>query len=118
MGTVEPPLIDNGTHSGMRVNIAALVKIATFVAIVATAYWYWSGPWQEKTHPSYESILKQNAEKMSLCVRGAAYKQGATGNGVNEEVARERCAEELNLYELDGRWHSYDMARPDEAESG
>ena len=95
------------------VKISAIVRFLVFVAIVWFIYWYWSGPWQEKVNPSYEAILEDNAEKMDLCVRGAAYQRGATGMGPGERAAQEQCAQELNLYELDGRWHSHDMARPD-----
>lgn len=93
--------------------ISVLVRLLTFAAIVAAIYWYWSGPWQEKVNPSYESILRENQEKMDSCIRGAAYKRGATGVGAGAEAAREQCAEQFNLYELDGRWHSHDMVRPD-----
>ena len=93
--------------------ISILIRIASFAAIVAAGYWYWSGPWQERTHPSYEATLKENDEKMSLCMRGAAYQLGATGSGMNSDAAREQCAKKYNLYELDGHWHSYDTTRPD-----
>lgn len=90
-----------------------LQRITMFIAIVAVAYWYWSGPYQEKTHPSYDTILEENDRKMAECTRAAAYAFGATGKGVNVDAARAQCAEEFNLYEADGRWHSYDRARPD-----
>lgn len=95
------------------VKVSTIIRIVIFGAIVATIYWYWSGPWQERINPSYEAILEENEEKLDLCMRGAAYQQGATGTGPGADIARERCAEELNLYEENGRWHRHDIARPD-----
>jgi hypothetical protein len=94
------------------VNISVLTRILIFGAIIAAGYWYWSGPWQEKAHPSYEALLEKNEENMRLCMRSAAFEMGATGTGTAAAGAREQCAEKYNLYELDGRWHSYDVPRP------
>lgn len=91
-----------------------LVRIIVFVAIVAAAYWYWSGPYQEKINPDYETVLKRNNEAMSQCMRTAAYQTGTTGNGPGPEQAERQCAQELNVYQHDGQWHSYDMTRPDQ----
>jgi hypothetical protein len=90
-----------------------LERIIMFAVIVGAAYWYWSGPYQEKINPGYEVTLDQNDENMKRCIRGAAYKQGTTGGGVGGSTASKQCAEKFNLYELDGHWHSYDTARPD-----
>jgi hypothetical protein len=89
-----------------------LERIIMFAVIVGAAYWYWSGPYQEKIHPGYEATVKQNDEDMEGCIRGEAYKQGTTGAGVGASTASKQCAEKFNLYELDGHWHSYDTARP------
>ena len=85
------------------------VKMLTYFAIIAAAYWYWSGPYQNGKVSSYDSEVQQNNEKMSLCVRGKNYNAGATGNvsGSPEEM----CAAEYNFYEKDGQWHSYDSVR-------
>ena len=89
-------------------------RILLFAAIVGACYWYWSGPYQAKTNPSYEALLKKNSEDMALCTRGAAYQLGATGSGSGGETAEQNCAEKYNLYEYEGRWHSYDVKRPDQ----
>lgn len=90
-----------------------LQRIIVLAALIGSAYWYWSGPYQEKTNPSYEAILKQNEENMGKCLRGAAYKIGATGTGLDSSEAELQCAENYNVYELDGHWHSYDAIRRD-----
>jgi hypothetical protein len=90
-----------------------VVRIITFVVIIGAAYWYWSGPYQEKIHPSYKATVEENDRKMADCTRAAAYSHGATGTGPSAEYAEEECAEKYNLYELDGHWHSHDAVRPD-----
>lgn len=79
--------------------------------LLAAAYWYWTGPYQAKNHPSYEARLQKNTENMGQCMRGAAYKAGATGSG--DGNAEETCAKRFNLYEYEGKWHSYDEKRRD-----
>ena len=95
------------------IKLSVVMRIITFGAIAAVIYWYWSGPWQDKVNPDYETILQENEEKLELCMRGAAYQRGATGTGAGEELAREQCADDLGLYEEDGRWHRHDTPRPD-----
>ena len=82
--------------------------------IIAAGYWYWTGPYQEKTNPSYAAGLKKNQENMALCLRGAAYKMGATGtgSGTGSGDPEQDCAGTYNLYKHEGRWHSYDQKRP------
>jgi hypothetical protein len=89
-----------------------LGRIITLAALVATAYWYWSGPYQESQHPSYARKLEQNTENMRLCIRTAAYKAGATGEGSGNY--EQQCAEKFNLYRRGDQWHSYDDTRPDD----
>ncbi|HDY82015.1 MAG: hypothetical protein DRQ65_07135 [Gammaproteobacteria bacterium] len=89
-------------------------RIILLAALIGASYWYWSGPYQAKINPDYEALLKKNSEDMALCMRGAAYQQGATGSGAGAEIAEENCAEKYNLYEYGGRWHSYDVKRPDQ----
>ena len=91
-----------------------LARLILLAAIAGGAYWYWSGPYQEKINPSYESTLKQNNENMALCKRTAAYQRGATGSGLSAERAEAKCAEEYKVYQLEGQWHRYDMTRPDQ----
>ena len=89
--------------------IGRLVGIA---AVIGAIYWYWSGPYQERVYPSYETIVETNNKNMSECMRAEAYKHGATGGGLGPDAAREMCAEEFNVYEHEGNWHRYDMKRP------
>ena len=91
-----------------------MLKSLIVIAIIAgAAYWYWTGPYREKHHPDYATILQQNDENMAECVRAGSYKLGATGSGPGPELTQQQCAEKYNLYEEDGHWHSYDRARPD-----
>ena len=89
-----------------------LGRIITVGLLLVICYWYWSGPYQERTNPSYETLLKQNADNMRLCLRGGAYQEGATG--FSSGISEESCAQKYNLYMHEGRWHSYDHKRPDE----
>ena len=90
-----------------------LQRIIVLAVLIGAAYWYWSGPYQEKRHPSYAAQLEQNDAKMAQCIRAAAYKLGVTGTGADTSQATKQCAEQFNLYESDGHWHSYDSVRPD-----
>jgi hypothetical protein len=90
-----------------------LQRLITLAVLIGAAYWYWSGPYQDKIDPSYEAILEQNRQLMAKCIRGASYKQGATGAGTGSGRAKKECAEKYNLYEQDGHWHSYNIPRPD-----
>jgi hypothetical protein len=89
-----------------------LQRLIVLAVIIGAVYWYWSGPYQEKVHPSYEAMLKRNDENMAQCTRAAAYKQGATGSGPGPEEAEKACAEKYNLYQSKGHWHSYEVVRP------
>jgi hypothetical protein len=90
-----------------------LQRLIILAALIGAVYWYWSGPYQEKTNPGYEAILKENKDNMAQCVRSAAYQLGATGTGTGAAVAEKQCADKYNLYQLKGNWHSYDAARRD-----
>lgn len=90
-----------------------LERLILLAVVIGAAYWYWSGPYQDRLNPSLENILEQNDAHMAECKRAAAYKLGATGSGTGPEVAEQQCAEKHNLYLHDGRWHSYDMTRPE-----
>ena len=86
-----------------------LGRLISIAMIAAAAYWYWTGPYQERVNPNYEQKLRKNAEDMRLCIRSGNYQLGATGVG-NGNV-EQRCAEKFNLYQHEGQWHSYDDVR-------
>ena len=86
-------------------------RIVLLLVIGGLGYWYWSGPYQARVNPSYEQQLQRNDENMAGCMRAKAYQLGATGQGVGADRAREQCARQHNVYEEDGRWHSYDAVR-------
>jgi hypothetical protein len=88
-----------------------LNRLFVFVVIIAAAYWYWAGPYQQRTAPDYAEQLRQNAEKMRQCIRGANFKAEATG--ISDGIPEKQCAQRYNLYFEDGNWHSYDAARRD-----
>ena len=90
-----------------------LLRIIPFIVIAGAIYWYWSGPYQEKINPGYEAILERNDKEMDECIRAETYKRGATGSGLNTSAATKKCSEQLNVYESDGHWHSYDAVRRD-----
>lgn len=79
-------------------------RLLTIAVLVAAAYWYWSGPYQQQRHPDAEHRLKADLENMRQCVRGLNYKVGATGIG--EGNPEEICAEKFNLYYYEGEWRS------------
>lgn len=84
-----------------------LQRLVIFALLAGAAYWYWQGPYQAKTNPDYATILDQNDEKMSSCIRTTLYGTGTTGVGPNAESAEEECAKEYNLYRQEGRWHNF-----------
>ena len=88
-----------------------LGKMIMYFTIVAAAYWYWTGPYQDGRVSGYDREIQENNEKMALCIRARNYNAGATGNvgGIPEES----CADEYNLYKKDGQWHKYDSVRKD-----
>jgi hypothetical protein len=81
--------------------------------VIGAAYWYWSGPYQEKINPSYEATVKINDENMAQCIRASAYSRGATGAGPDASEAQTQCAAEFKVYQHQEHWHRYDMTRPD-----
>lgn len=86
-----------------------LGRLFTIAMIAAAAYWYWTGPYQERVNPNYEQKLRKNAEDMRLCIRSGNYQLGATG--VGDGNVEQHCAEKFNLYQHEGQWHSYDDVR-------
>jgi len=87
-------------------------RLVPLLLIAAAGYWYWTGPYQQSMQPRYEDKLRENRENMQRCLRGEAYMAGATGQGSGDP--EKLCAEQYNLYQHDGQWHSYDDARPDD----
>jgi hypothetical protein len=92
--------------------MSMLRSLIVAAVIVGAAYWYWTGPYQQQRNPDYAATLQQNGKTMAECVRAGNYKLGATGSGPGPEQIEQACAQKYNLYEEDGRWHSYDRARP------
>lgn len=84
-------------------------RLVIVAIIAAAAYWYWSGPYRERTHPDLEQKLRKNAEDMRLCIRSGNYQAGATGS-VSGNI-EQACADRFNLYKHDGQWYSYDEVR-------
>lgn len=86
-------------------------KYFPLLAVLAVGYWYWQGPYQEGRPSSLEQQLQENAKTMKRCMRreasmtaAAGMAGAATGSGDPEAL----CAQEHNLYLLDGEWHSRD----------
>lgn len=89
-------------------------RIVLMGLLLGGIYWYWSGPYQARVNPGYAAILDENERKLGECIRAEAYRNGATGGGLASEKAQAYCAGEYNLYlHDDGRWHRYDIPRPD-----
>ena len=84
-------------------------RLFTLAVIIGAGYWYWSGPYQARVNPSYEQKLDRYAEQMRECIRGENYKAGSTGGSTADPETE--CAQRLNLYRHEGRWHSYDDVR-------
>ena len=87
-------------------------KLFTLAFIIGAIYWYYTGPYQDRVNPSYETKLENYAEEMRLCIRGLNYKSGSTGE-VQSGTPEDICASQNNLYRKDGKWHSYDDVRKD-----
>lgn len=86
-------------------------KYFPLLAVLAVGYWYWQGPYQEGRPSSLEQQLQENAKTMKRCMRreasmtaAAGMAGAATGSGDPEAL----CAQEHNLYLLEGEWHSRD----------
>ena len=77
-------------------------KIITAAVLIAAAYWYWTGPYQQQHSPDEDTRLKQDIEAMNQCIRGMNYKVGATGMG--EGDPEEVCARRFHLYYYEGEW--------------
>lgn len=72
--------------------------------LIAAAYWYWSGPYQDQHNPDADQRLTHDIEQMRECIRGKNYKVGATG--ISEGDPERICAEKYNLYLYEGQWRS------------
>ena len=81
-----------------------LGRLLSIAVLVAAAYWYWSGPYQQQRNPDAAQQLKIDLENMRQCVRGQNYKVGATG--VGDGNPEEICAQRFNLYYYEGEWRS------------
>ena len=77
-------------------------RLLTIAILVAVAYWYWSGPYQQQRNPDAAQRLEADLEKMRQCIRGMHYKVGATGIGGGDP--EEVCADKFNLYYYEGEW--------------
>ena len=78
-------------------------NLLTLVVVAGLGYWYYTGPYQDRTNPSREAQLQDNAKKMELCLRGEAYARGTTGEGSLD--ATERCAQRHGLVRIEGAWY-------------
>ena len=86
-----------------------LAKLVIVAAVIAAAYWYWTGPYQQNQPSSETRQLQENARNMKKCMRaeksmGAA--AGMAGVGGVAGDAQTLCAQRYNLYLQDGQWHS------------
>ncbi len=88
-----------------------LERLLTLAIIAGAAYWYWSGPYQDKVNPSYSETLQQNNEAIAECMKRKKYAASRTTTHVGDVEAK--CASELNLYSEEGQWYSYDKTRQD-----
>ena len=78
-----------------------MAKLAIFLALIAFAYWYWSGPYQESKQEA--DRLRENAVIMKRCID---VEQRMRAAGASAEVDFESvCAEKNNLYLRAGKWH-------------
>ena len=86
-------------------------RIRALALVIAGGYWYWAGPYQERVNPNYQQKLRQNDEAMRDCMYRKNYAASRTMTSAGDP--EETCSNELNLYQSEGRWHSYDEARQD-----
>ena len=79
-------------------------KLAAWAAVIALAYWVWTGPLQERRTESMAEQLKKNAETMAICMKSEDYRNATGAGSENPERA---CAERHGLYFENGKWYSY-----------
>lgn len=86
-----------------------LRQLLILAIVAAVGYWYWSGPYQERVNPTYEQQLRQNSQNMHDCM----YRKNYAGARMLKDAGDTEtiCSAELNLYQEDGQWHSYDATR-------
>jgi hypothetical protein len=89
-----------------------MMKYAVYIAIIAGAYWYWTGPYQDGRQISAADELENNAAIMKRCIQqersmqGAGGLGGVPGAGSTGEDAEAVCAQKNMLHQRDGVWHS------------
>lgn len=86
-----------------------------YVALALLAWWAWNGPIHDWRTVTAEEELQANADRMAHCLRGKSYVSGSGGAFTRDPEAV--CARELNLYRHEGRWYSYESARPSDSDA-
>lgn len=90
-----------------------LQRLIVIALVAGAGYWYYTGPYQDRVNPDYATQLENNAADLSECIKSSSYRTSLSGEGPDASAVEAACAEELNLYEDGGRWHSYSATRPD-----
>jgi hypothetical protein len=86
--------------------------MVVLLAVLGGVYWYWSGPYQDSQPGGIEEQLRENTRAMDRCIKreksitAGAGMLGADSGGGNPE---ELCAQQLNMYQRDGQWYSFDQ---------
>ena len=87
-----------------------MVRFLILAAILAGLYLYWSGPYQDSRPGGRDEQLQENARKMKQCIRreqSITAGAGMVGADAGVPDPEEYCAQQLNLYQQDGQWHSF-----------
>ena len=86
-----------------------MARLVILLALIGVAYWYWSGPYQNSANTPPVDDTKRNAETMARCIAQESYAEelrGYSGNvGSTGEDVEEICADENNLFKMDGKWY-------------
>lgn len=86
--------------------MARIVTPVILLASIGIAYWYWSGPYQNSANTPAVDDTKKNAEVMRLCIARENYGEAVSGYSGNlGEDAEELCADENDLFKMDGTWY-------------
>ena len=60
-------------------------RLLTIAILVATAYWYWSGPYQQQRNPDAAHRLEADLEKMRQCIADTPWLQVWFAGYVSQE---------------------------------
>lgn len=90
-----------------------MIRLIVIALILALAYWFWNGPYQDMTTESYQEHLQKNAQLIRHCLSAKDYRAGATGEPMGTAAEQQaQCAQKHKLYQYKGQWYDLGGKRP------